>query len=130
MVLAGSDNKLTPTTHPYLYAKVLGTYHVNIVYVGPGTVVDYTPTQMEFLWVRWYQIMEGGHGGWAARKLDRVKFMPIGSPDAFGFVDPTNILRSCHMVPVFARGKFHEDGKGLSSSTGDSNDWAEYYVNR
>lgn len=81
--------------------------------------------------MRWYRLVDVNRGGWAARRLDRVRFMPINSPDAFGFVDPADILRSCHIVPVFARGRLYANGlKGISLSAGDSNDWAEYYVNR
>lgn len=133
MVLADSDNDSDSTErHPYHYGKVLGAYHVNVhVRAGSGDLVDCTPARMEFLWVRWYRLVDVNRGGWAARRLDRVRFMPINSPDAFGFVDPADILRSCHIVPVFARGRLYANGlKGISLSAGDSNDWAEYYVNR
>ncbi|KJA18172.1 hypothetical protein HYPSUDRAFT_205550 [Hypholoma sublateritium FD-334 SS-4] len=50
--------------------------------------------------------------------------------DSFGFVDPSLVLRACHILPVFASGKRYADGIGLSTIAGDSNDWKSYYVNR
>jgi hypothetical protein len=36
--------------HPFLYACVLGIYHVNVIYTGPGMV------KFDFLWVCWFNI--------------------------------------------------------------------------
>ena len=33
--------------------------------------------------------------------------------DAFGFVDPKDVLRGCHILPRFAAGKRHPDGCGM-----------------
>jgi hypothetical protein len=74
--------------------------------------------------------MDTSFSGWNARKLDRVQFASITDDDAFGFVDPSDILRGCHIVPAFASGRLHADGKGLSHCAQDSMDWAAYYVNR
>ena len=43
--------------HPYIYAHVLGIFHVNATYVGPG-IADYRSRRINFLWVRWYQYVE------------------------------------------------------------------------
>ena len=53
MLLAGSDldTRLTNEAEFYRYACVVGTFHVNVIYVGPGSV-DYWSQRMEFLWVR------------------------------------------------------------------------------
>ena len=115
--------------HPFRYARVLGIYHANVVYVGPG-MVDYYPRRLEFLWVRWYRTVDTIHSGWTARKLDRVQFYSMTEDDAFGFVDPSDVLRACHIIPAFARGRLHLDGKGLSRCAQDSSDWVSYYVNR
>jgi hypothetical protein len=50
--------------------------------------------------------------------------------DAFGFLDPADVLRGCHIIPAFAAKKRYADGKGLSRCAGDSGDWNSYYVNR
>ncbi|KIM57875.1 hypothetical protein SCLCIDRAFT_98436, partial [Scleroderma citrinum Foug A] len=50
--------------------------------------------------------------------------------DAFGFVDPTDILQCCHLVPAFSDGKQHSDGIALSQSSRDADDWKYYHVNQ
>lgn len=128
MVLADPNTSQGSDLHPFRYARVLGVYHVNVVYVGPG-MTDYQPRRMEFLWVRWYQRVEMIGTVWSACKLDHVRFLPIAEQDAFGFIDPSDVLRACHIVPVFSRGKLHADSKGLSRCARDSADWVTYYVN-
>lgn len=127
-IMVLSDESDSTTSHPFKYAQVLGIYHTNVVYVGPG-MVDYQPRRMEFLWVRWYE-STGMRAGWRNHRLDRIRFPPMSTDDAFGFVDPTDVLRACHIIPAFAKGRLHVDGVGLSWCTQDSSDWVEYYVNR
>jgi len=130
MVLAEPSNgDSTTSSHPFRYARVLGVYHTNVVYVGPG-MIEYQPRRMEFLWVRWYEETGKTQTGWSVKKLDRIRFLPMVNDDAFGFVDPAHILRSSHIIPAFTRGQLHSDGKGLSPCARDSSDWIEYYVNR
>jgi|SRR6266436_7027565 len=131
MVLTGAlDDSMDPNiTHPFSYARVLGIYHVNVVYAGPG-MTDYQPRRMNFLWVRWYRRIERILTGWGARRLDRLEFPPVAGEDAFGFIDPSDVLRCCHIIPAFSSGKVHEDGRGLSFCARDSSDWVAYYVNR
>jgi hypothetical protein len=40
------------TEHHFLYARVLGVYHANVVYTGPG-MRDHAARRLDFLWVRW-----------------------------------------------------------------------------
>jgi hypothetical protein len=127
MVLA--DTSHDNSAQPFRYARVLGIYHVNAIYIGPG-MVDYQPHRLEFLWVRWYRNMDAVVAGWQARKLDRVQFAPMSEDDSFGFLDPSDVLRGCHLVPAFSKGKRHLDRKGLSRCAQDSSDWVEYCVNR
>jgi hypothetical protein len=83
--------------HPFLYAQLLGIYHTNIIYVGPG-MLDYNPRQLQFLWVRWYQqpeIQENCNTtGRDTYCLVQLSFPPMAGEDAFGFVDPGDVLRS------------------------------------
>jgi hypothetical protein len=85
---------------------------------------------MEFLWVRWYENTGVMHDGWKNGKLDWVKFPSVAKKDSFGFINPSEVLRSCHIIPRFREGKRHTDGKGLSLCAQDSEDWVQYYVNR
>jgi hypothetical protein len=119
----------SPSEHPFGYARVLGIYHANVVYIGRDDVIDYQPRRLEFLWVRWYQV-HGPLGGWATGLLDRVHFPPMSHEESFSFLDPADVLRGCHIVPAFSQGKVHADGMGMSHLAMDSKDWKSYYVLR
>ena len=119
-----------PSEHPFCYAHVLGIFHANVVYLGEQNL-DYRPRRLEFLWVRWYRVESGFRSGWKALKPDRVHFpLMAGNPDAFGFLDPADVLRGCHVIPAFCQGRVHPDGKQFSGISQDKNDWSAYYVNR
>ena len=128
MVLA--DNNHDSDDHPFLYARVIGIFHANVIYTG-YPVVDYRPRRLEFLWVRWYELdPRAPIGGWARSTLDRLRFPPMASKDAFGFLDPTDVVRAAHIVPKFSAGKRYIDADGLSRCAKDSSDWHSYFVNR
>ena len=116
--------------HPFCYARILGIFHANVVYLGEQNV-DYHPQRLEFLWVRWYSVDEHVQAGWKALKLDRIRFPPMtNNAKAFGFLDPADVLRGCHLIPAFSQGTVHPDSRHFSSLARDQNDWTVYYVNR
>lgn len=84
---------------------------------------------MEFLWVRWFQSMESP-AAWESRRLDRLCFPLLEADGAFGFLDPMDVIRACHILPRLALGKRNENGRGVSKYAKDSDDWRMYYVNR
>ena len=104
-------------------------YHANIIYVGPG-VHDYQPQRFDFLWVRWFSVVDPASSGWNSLTLDAVSFPPMNRDDSFGFVDPQDVLRGCHILPAFAKGKQHADGVSISRSAKDGRDYKLYYVGR
>ncbi|KIM50226.1 hypothetical protein SCLCIDRAFT_34507 [Scleroderma citrinum Foug A] len=114
--------------HLYIYTHVLGIFHVNATYIGPG-MIDYCPRHIDFLWVHWYQYAEED-AGWDALTLDRVSFPPMADEHAFSFIDPDYVLQACHIIPQFSRGLRHLDGTGISRCAQDASDWHFYYVNR
>lgn len=120
-----SPNTVSALRHPYIYAKVLGIFHANVIYTGPG-MVDYSPTRMNFLWVRWYK----HQGVENPDRFDQLYFPPITAEGAFGFVDPADVVRGCHIIPRFSKGKRHPSGVGFSRLAGDSRDWLVYYIGR
>jgi hypothetical protein len=127
IVLAQNEDE---DDHPYLYARVIGIFHVNVVYTG-GTRVDYSPHKFEVLWVRWFEHdTNAPAGSWTHSRLDRLCFPPMAHDDAFGFLDPADAMRGCHIIPAFSTKKRYIDGKGLSLRAMDSGDWQSYYVNR
>jgi len=113
--------------HPFAYAQVLGIYHVNVVLKGPETV-NLRPRRLDFLWVRWYRTTS--NHSWQSYKLDCVRFPPMADEDAFGFLDPRDVLRACHLIPRFSTARVHSDGIGLSRVARDGRDWHQYVVNR
>lgn len=117
--------------HPYLYARVIGIFHANIVYTGSQYRVDYRPRRLEFLWVRWYEFdSKAAMGGWGSSTLNQLHFPPMSDESSFGFLNPADVIRGCHFVPMFRHGMHYTDGKGLSPSAMDSKDWSNYYLNR
>lgn len=113
--------------HPYLYARVLGIFHVNAIYTG-GITPDSHPTRFDFLWVRWFRTISPG--SWDSHKLECVAFPPMASNGAFGFLDPKDVVRSCHIILNFVSGKRFSDGRGLLPCSRDENDFGQYYVGR
>jgi hypothetical protein len=127
MLLA--DNADDPNSHHFLYARVLGVYHANVIYIGPG-MYSYEARRLDFLWVRWYEVVDPTSSGWGSLRLDSVRFPPMNQEDAFGFLDPKDVLRGCHVMPNLAKGKRHADGVGISHCAKDSEDYHRYYIGR
>jgi hypothetical protein len=115
--------------HPFCYARVLGVFHVNVIYTGTG-MVDYVARRLDFLWVRWYRYSGAQAIGWKDYRLDTLSFPPVAHDHSFGFVDPRDVIRGCHTLPAFKRGKSHADGISISRCAGDGMDWRNYLVNR
>ncbi|KIJ09067.1 hypothetical protein PAXINDRAFT_17835 [Paxillus involutus ATCC 200175] len=116
-----------PETHHFCYARVLGIYHANVIYIGPGSK-NYQPCWLEFLWVRWFKQSERP-SGWDHAALDMLQFVPMASSDGFSFIDPADVVRGCHLIPAFANGRLHPDGVPMSRNARDTDDWKHYYVN-
>jgi hypothetical protein len=127
MVLAENEDD---SNHPFLYGRVIGILHVNAVYTG-GPTFDYRPRKVEVLWVRWFEHdLNAPASSWSNSRLDRLCFPPMACEDSFGFVDPANVIRGCHVIPAFSTGKRYSGGRGLSCCARDNGDWRSYYLNR
>ena len=113
--------------HPFWYARVLGIYHVNVVYTGEGNT-NFLPRRLDFLWVRWYELEDRLD----MSRLHRLSFPPTSDSHSFGFLDPDNVLRACHIIPVYQEGLACQIGPGLSccGQEHDHTDWNSYNVNR
>jgi len=129
LLLAKPGGNDANSGHPFLYARVLGIYHVNVIYVGKDAL-DYQPREVYFLWVRWFEYFGSASVRWDDLKLDSVRFPPMATEGSFGFVDPGDVLRGCHIIPAFRRGRVHSDGIGLSGIAKDGHDWSRYCVMR
>lgn len=122
MLLSWEDG---PNTHPFWYAQVLGTFIIAVNHAG-------TDHDMEFLWVRWFGVIPGHRWGFKNARLPKVGFVPSDLGAAFGFIDPSLVLRACHLIPAFADGRTDSLLRCGPSVTRENNvvdDWATYYVN-
>lgn len=115
-------------THPYAYARVLGIYRLDVLH-GP-TMLD--EVSMDVLWVRWFKIDKAHRAGWKAKRLYRIKFAPAIEDDAFGFLDPNDIIRGSHLIPGFILGLRTRSLDDPASTWDPENksDWKTYYVNQ
>ncbi|KAI0363587.1 hypothetical protein BV20DRAFT_1031111 [Pilatotrama ljubarskyi] len=115
------------SSHPHLYARVLGIFHVNAYLAGQG---NEEPTLLHILWVRWFNIDETAPWGLDACALPRLEFAPLDD-DPFGFISPDQVLRSIHLIPAFAHGRSDVALPGYSLARSDNEedeDWNFYYV--
>ena len=127
MLLANDAD--SSSSHHFLYARVLGAYHTNVIYTGPG-MQDHIPRRFDFLWVRWFEVVDPASSGWSNSTLDMVRFPPMHHNGSFGFVDPRDVLRGCHILPAFTKGKRHADGVSASRCAKDGTDYHLYHVGR
>jgi hypothetical protein len=96
----------------FLYARVLGVFHANVAYSGPGSL-DMKIRRFDFLWVRWFDPVGIAADG-PFESLPRVRFPVLfGFNDSVDFLDPADVLRACHIIPRFSKGRVH--GEGLLS---------------
>lgn len=114
------DTGLSATGHPFAYAHVLGLFHADVYYTVPGV----RPKQhtMDFVWVRYYRLDTRYKAGFKHKRLHRVELLPEDHPDAFGFIDPDDIIRGAHIVPAFTHGTITESGAA-------SERWMYHYIN-
>ncbi|KAL1657397.1 hypothetical protein GGF50DRAFT_93320, partial [Schizophyllum commune] len=113
---------------PFWYARVLKIFHANVSSGDSGTRKS---QRMEFFFVRWLGADPDHIYGPSVMRLERVGYVPQGHPSgAFGFLDPAQVVRACHLIPAFHFGRtlallgpsiFRDSKEG---------DWVNFYVNR
>jgi hypothetical protein len=90
---------------------------------------------MEFLWVRRYRIDKSWRAGLKRKRLHRLEFLPDSDPNAFGFLDPDEVIRGAHIIPAFACGTTTDllapgsVGRLPRDGLDEDEDWSKYYVN-
>lgn len=116
------------TEHPYIYCEVLGILHANVSYIGPLPDLSrrYSKHRVEFLWVRYYDIVPG-----LPFRLDTAKLRSLDRADSLGFIDPSKALRAAHFIPCFGDGRDEEPSVHPWIKGGFKRDrWSSYYVNK
>ncbi|KAF6743071.1 hypothetical protein DFP72DRAFT_1053502 [Ephemerocybe angulata] len=121
--------------HPYWYARIIGVLHVRVVWLGGDTFEGARPQDVDLLWIRWYGRANSVSNppGWKGKRLYRVGFVDEKKDQspAFGFIDPSKVIRGVHLIPMFHRRK---SSNGLHNSIArpesDGNlDWNYFNIN-
>jgi hypothetical protein len=132
MVLSPENEEDNRNPHPYWYARILGIYHINVRHLGPQSKTI-EPRRMEFLFVQWFGRDLTPKPGWKSKHLLRLGFVPGNDETAFGFLDPTQVIRAIHLIPAFAWGHVNKYLPGRSviarGLQEPDDDWQLYYVN-
>lgn len=133
MVLSREDGE---DIHPFWYARVVKIFHVFVYHRKSTSQTEHIPTEsetqrMDVLWVRWFGLDTDARGGWSKKRLHGVSFIPWDEPGAFGFLDPSQVVRGVHIIPNFPRGR--TDSRlprsiARPEEEGDE-DWDGLYVN-
>lgn len=130
-VMVKSD-ETAKNAHSFWYAQVLGVFHASVFDTNAESTAR-SPRRMEFLWVRWLGVDPDHRSGFRRARLPKMGFIPHDDPDAFGFLDPSNVIRGCHLIPAFADGKTSSlmpyQGKTFARAPGELEDWSYFYVN-
>nr|GAT54741.1 predicted protein [Mycena chlorophos] len=127
-----ADDHLDP--HRFWYGEIIGVYHTYVALAvgaaGPRAAPHFQRVQV--LWVRWFQRDKSHRCGLELKRFPRVRYMPHTSADAFGFLDPQDVVRGAHLIPAFQHGRTDEylPFKSIArrKSAGDE-DWTFYYAN-
>ena len=77
--------------HHFIYARVSGVYHADVIYNGPG-MQKFEAHAFQMLWVRWYEVVDPGSSGWISSTMDILCFPPLHQDNSFGFVDLEVVL--------------------------------------
>jgi hypothetical protein len=127
MVFADEDD---PESHPYWYARVLGVFHANVLHISPQAT-NRSVQRFEFLWVRWFGVEPGYRSGFRQARLPMIGFLPESDPLAFGFLDPSFVIRGCHLLPTFKNGRtsnYLTANVSAGRPIGEVDDWTNFYV--
>ncbi|KAI0069483.1 hypothetical protein K474DRAFT_1752796, partial [Panus rudis PR-1116 ss-1] len=115
--------------HPFRYARILGIYHADLIYEAKGKQPIHCNKQV--LFVRWYRQDHCWKSGFNRRRYHRLEFLPATETDAFGFLDPDDVIRATHIIPAFAHGRTYAllPGTTIARPAGELDDWRYFYVN-
>ncbi|KAF8440782.1 hypothetical protein L210DRAFT_3399735, partial [Boletus edulis BED1] len=92
------------------------------------TSVNYNACQLDFLHVRWFEPVPPDTQRGVL--LDMLRLSPMSMEDAYGFVDPVDVLRGCHLIPAFTKGRMRPADTMSSPLSKDSDHWKYYYINK
>ena len=116
--------------HPFWYARVIHAFNIQVFFCPDG--VSWSRYHMDVLWVHWLRIDQQNQWGFKQAQLPKVGFVPDRADhEPFGFLDPSLVIRECHLIPVFLEGRTSEllqEGPSLARLPGEVVDWAGFYI--
>ncbi|KAG2055079.1 hypothetical protein BDR06DRAFT_831505, partial [Suillus hirtellus] len=126
MVLSGE----TSPSHPYWYARVLGIYHLDVWLEG---VCRTEKQHIDVLYIRWLapSISSDYKSGIQHARLPKLAFVEELDHDAFGFLNPNQVIRRAHLIPAFMSGcgvSSLRYRKSLGRPKEELTDWEAYYI--
>lgn len=115
--------------HPFEYARILRLFHVVATHQVPGG--SSMPLSFNILFVRRYRIDPTYHAGFKQKRLHRIQFLPQDDSDAFGFIDPDNVIRAAHLIPGFRYGSTNTllQGISIARAPDEDDDWLYFHIN-
>ncbi|EGN93613.1 hypothetical protein SERLA73DRAFT_63876 [Serpula lacrymans var. lacrymans S7.3] len=119
--------------HPYWYARVLGVFHARVLHTGPEAA-NRSVQNVEFLFVRWFGGVPNHRSGFKVARLPKIGFVRQNDRRVapFGFLNPSVVVRACHLIPAFVDGRTSSllrEGPSAGRVHGEVDDWTAYYVN-
>jgi hypothetical protein len=128
IVLAHEDGSESTPAFPYWHARIVGIYHVMVRQKTQGGMGLTDPQRMDVLLVRWLGLDSVGQSGWRAQRMHSVGFLPDTDAlgPAFGFLDPSEVIRMVHLIPDFSSGRTKELLSGPSMAIQTHHQDGEY----
>lgn len=86
---------------------------------------------VEALYIRWLAPLADHQSGMNCARLPKVAFVDETDQDAFGFLDPGQVIRGAHLIPAFASGRGTSSlchGNSFARQSDELDDWEAYYV--
>lgn len=114
---------------PYLFGHVVDIFHFYVQQDLGGRLSE--RHRLEAVFIRYMEQDRAYKSGWEAKRLPRISFLRHTDPRAFGFIDPSDIIRAAHVHPAFASDRTEEflpDKSIARPSTQPSTDYKHYYV--
>ncbi|KAF9039172.1 hypothetical protein BJ165DRAFT_1531274 [Panaeolus papilionaceus] len=119
----------------FWYAAVIGIFHVEFQHIG-STSKSVRPQILHFFWVHWLGPVEGHDSGRDKAMLPKIQPLPEDDEFAYGCLDPSLVVRGCHLMPAFHDGPRRQlaqnqqvqyQGRRLMTEESLSQ-WKNYYV--
>jgi hypothetical protein len=115
--------------HPFEYACIIGIFHLEVVHNIPGASA--VPVLMEVLWVHRFQHDTCHAAGFKKKQLHWVEYIPETDLDAFGFINPDEVIHGAHLIPVFNYSATKDllQGESIAREADEQDDYQYFYVN-